>query len=172
MKRLKWGVLALLAVGLAWSVFQVFSRPGSGVSPLKLTFLGMTNDAGRECALFNVSNYTGRTVVYMSDGTALPLYLLFHRIPLDAHTIFMTNYNWNGFAKARPADLRSHGSLTFQVYIPPGVTNAELLLSYEAEKNRLKEKAREVVESYGGQLPVSTPWKSIRMKQPFSGKER
>jgi hypothetical protein len=168
MKALKYAMLLLVAAALACAGFWLFASAGRKACPLQIACLSITNSStGGQLAVFSVSNSTSREVVYMGQGASQPCYSLTEYIPLNPHTILVTNYNQDRRTNARPAALSGHSSLSFEVYIPSGVTGAVLGVDYEQQRNRLEEKARSVVESYGGRLPSRNLWRTVEMRQTF-----
>jgi hypothetical protein len=170
MKTLKYGMFLLIAAALACGGFWLCTGASRKACPLKITCLSITNSgSGGQWALFSVSNCTSREVVHMGQqGPAQPCYSLTEYIPVDPHSVLVTNYNQDRRTNARPATLWGHSSLSFEVYIPSGVTGAVLSIDYQKQRSRLEEKARSIVESYGRRLPSRNPWTIVEVRQPFS----
>lgn len=108
----------------------------------------------------------------MGHEASEPCYSLMEYIPLNSDTILGTNYNQDHRTNARPATLWGHSSLSFEVYVPSGVTGAVLSIDYQKQRSRLEEKARSVVEGYGKRLPSKNPWTTLEVRQPFSEQAR
>lgn len=162
-------MLLLVAAVLVCAGFWLVAGSSRRTCPLKIVCLSITNrSTGEQFALFSVSNCTSRDVVYMGQEASQPCYSLTEYIPLDSHTILVTNYNLDRRTNARPATLWGHSSLSFEVYVPSGITGAVLSIDYEKQRSRLEEKARSVVESYGKRLPSRNPWTTVEVRQPFS----
>lgn len=167
MRPFKWSILLLIATALGWGGYQFLTKKHPKPAPLELEFLSVSNNNGMQIALFSVSNCTSRTVKYLSDGKRLPYYSLTEYLPEDHNVIRVTNYNLASFTNVRPAALPPYGCLTLPVTIPSGVTNAALQIHYEIQKSRLEDKARDLMNTYGGALPASIAWTSLEVKQPF-----
>ncbi len=168
MKKLKYGMPMLIVAILACTGFWLLADPRR-TCPVKLVCLSITDTStGGQLALFSLSNCTSREVVYMGREGSQPCYSLMQYIRLDPHNILGTNYNQDHLTNARQATLWGHSSLSFEVYVPSGVTGAVLSIDYQKQMSPLEEKARSFVESYGRQLPSRNPWTTLEVRQPFS----
>lgn len=120
-------------------------------------------------AYFQISNSTGKTLDYLSDGTARPYYSLCEVLPPDPATgrVVGTNHNQQAFASVRRATLAPHASVPFPVRIPQGATAAVLTLNYMRQPILFEETVAEVKLADGRPLPPSQAYQNILLYQPF-----